>query len=163
MVPKSFYPVIHSFNKTNFNDLIELLSVIDLNYSISNLDLEKSILKFYDILNHSIHIFVPKVKLNLEHRHSLSCSNPSLRNLINLKKQAHKKYRISNSQTDYMAFSDLRKECKVLFKNVHSNFIFKIENNININLKSFWKYIDSLRSNVNNIPHSSMIILLQIT
>jgi len=75
-----------------------------------NLDLEKSILKFYDILNHSIDIFVPKVKLNLQHQHSITWSNLSLRNLINLKKQAHIKFQISNSQSDYMAFSDLHKK-----------------------------------------------------
>jgi hypothetical protein len=140
------------------------LSNIDLSYKILNLDLEKSILKCYDNLNHSIDIFVPKVKLNLQYQHSITWSNPSLRNLINLKKQAHKKFRISNYQFDYIAFSDLRKKCKVLSTNVHSNYIFKIENNININLKSFWKYINTLRSNRNN-THSRyfMIILLGIT
>jgi hypothetical protein len=66
VVPESFCPIIHNVNNTNFNDLIKFLSNIDLNYNILNL--EKSILKFYDILNHSIDIFVPKVKLNLQHR-----------------------------------------------------------------------------------------------
>ncbi|KAL4104571.1 hypothetical protein QTP88_019866 [Uroleucon formosanum] len=84
VVPESVCSIIH-----NFNYLITFLSNIDLNYNILNLDLEKSVLKFYDILNHSIDIFVPKVKLNLQHRHSITWSNPSLRNLINLKKQAH--------------------------------------------------------------------------
>jgi len=54
------------------NDLITFLSNIDLSYNMLNLDLEKSILKFYDILNHSIDIFVPKVKLNLQHQHSIT-------------------------------------------------------------------------------------------
>lgn len=93
-----------------------------------------------------------KVKIDLDHPHSITWSNPSLRNSIHLKKQAHKKYLISNSQSDYMIFSDLRKKYKVLTVNVHANFIIKIENNIN--MKSFWKYTNTLRSNRNNIPPS---------
>jgi len=84
-ISEFFCPIIHNFNNTNFNDLVTFLCNIDLNYNnFLNLDFEKSILKFYDILNHSIDIFVPKVKLNLQHRHSRTWSNPSLRNLIDL-------------------------------------------------------------------------------
>jgi len=35
---------------------------------------------------------------------------------------------------------------------VQVNFILKIKNNINSNIKSFWKYIKSLRSHKINIP-----------
>lgn len=36
----------------------------------------------------------------------------------------------------------------------YSNYILKVENNININTKYFWKYIQSLRKNKSNIPLS---------
>jgi len=75
-----------------------------------------------------------------------------LRNLIQLKKQAHKQFKLSNSQHDYITFSDLRKKCKALSIQIHANHILKIENNINSDSKYFWKYIQSLRSNKTNIP-----------
>jgi len=75
MIPESFCPIFHNFKNTNFNDLIVFFSNIDLNHNILILDLEKSILKCYDILNHSIDIFVPIVKLNLKNRHFMIWSN----------------------------------------------------------------------------------------
>lgn len=71
-----------------------------------------------------------------------------------MKKLAHKKFKITNLQCDYSIFSELRKECNNLSKITQANHIIKIQNNIYKNIKSFWKYIQSLKSNKSNIPTS---------
>lgn len=63
--------------------------------------------------------------------------------MINLKKLAHKKFKISALQSDYLKFSNLFKECKALTLHCSSNYILKIENNILNNIKPFWNYIKS--------------------
>jgi hypothetical protein len=92
--------------------------------------------------------------LNLDH--NVYWSNYNLRKL---KKLAHKKYKISNSLFDYSIFSNLRKECKQLLKQLQLNYILEkyIENNIYINIKSFWKYIQYFKTNKSNIPMSMFL------
>jgi hypothetical protein len=46
------------------------------------------------------------------------------------------------------------KKCKALSNSVHANHICKFENNINIDVKFVWYYVNSLRSNRSNIPLS---------
>lgn len=108
--------------------------------------------KFYEFIRHTFDVYVTKFKFNPNHNQNITWKDPVLRNLIQLKKQAHKQFKLSNSQNDYFTFSELRKKCKALCVQVHANYILKIENNINRDSKYFWKYIQSLRANKTNIP-----------
>lgn len=48
---QSIYPEIFNFNSCNFNDILALLSCIDIMDNIYTLDLESAILKFHEIIN----------------------------------------------------------------------------------------------------------------
>lgn len=45
------------------------------------------------------------------------------------------------ADSDYLELSYLRKKRKRLLHQIHENNILKIENNINLNYKSFWKHL----------------------
>lgn len=120
--------------------------------------MESAVNKFYKIIFHSFNIYVLKIKINPCFKHNVSWSNPFLRNCINFKKIAHKQFKLTNFQDDYSIFSKLRRKCKNLSQIAHSIYIIKIENNINKNMKSFWKYIQSLKSNKSNIPTAVFLL-----
>lgn len=47
---------------------------------------------------------------------------------------------MTNAYLDYLEFFNLRKKYKHLSQRIHSNHILKVENNINLNVISSWKY-----------------------
>ncbi|KAL4107337.1 hypothetical protein QTP88_017699 [Uroleucon formosanum] len=151
-VVESLTPIVYNINSCNFDEMCSFLSEFDFIYNFKKLSLAATTSKFYEIIRHTFDVNVTKFKFNPHHNQNISWKDPVLRNLIQLKKQAHKQFKLSNSQNDYFTFSELRKKCKVLSVQVHANYILKIENNINSDSKYFWKYIQSLRANKTNIP-----------
>jgi len=105
--------------------------------SLNSLDLDLSVFKFHEIILHSFDTFVQKFQLNSNSVQNIIWSNKPLRNLVRLKKLAHKKYKLTNSNIDYDTLSDLRKKCKNFSLLAHDQFISNIELNINHNIKSF--------------------------
>jgi hypothetical protein len=108
--------------------------------------------KFYEIINHFIELFVSKSKI-----FDNQCSfwfNANLCKLVKLKKLAHKKFKMSALQSDYLEFSKLRIECKIMSMHCSSNFILNLENKILLDVKPFWKYIKQLKSNKSSIPEN---------
>lgn len=76
-----------------------------------NFNLESAVLKCFEIITHIFHLFVLKVRFNLEHDPIIPCSNNYLRHLIKLKEKTNKKFQNLNSHPDYFLFFNLRKEC----------------------------------------------------
>lgn len=74
--------------------------------------------------------------------------------LLSKKKLAHKKFKLISSHDNYLEFSCLRKECKILISYSYSQHIFNIENNIQTNIKHFWNYIKSLKKSGCNVPEA---------
>lgn len=145
-------PVVYNFNACNFNEITRFLANIDMIPNLTNLHLDVAISIFYETLNHCIDLFVPKININHNKSRDILWSNSEFRELTRLKKETHKKYKITNNHSDYLEFSQLRKKCKYLSICTHANYISKIENNINHNSKFFWKYIKTLKSNKSGIP-----------
>jgi len=54
---------------------------------------------------------------------------------------------VRNNRYDYIEFSNLHKECKILSLHCNSNYILRLENKILTNIKPFWNYIQKLKSN----------------
>jgi len=78
-------------------------------------------------------------------------ANKNLKNLIINKKYAHKKYKISGLHSDYLIFLNLRKQCKQLISLTYSQFMANFEDNIQTNIKFFWKFVNSLKKKNTNI------------
>jgi len=119
------------------------LSEFDFIYNLKNLSFAAATSKFYEIIRHTFDVYVTKFKFNPNYNQNITWNDPVLRNLIKLKKQAHKQFKLSNSQHDYITFSDLRKKCKALSIQVHANHILKIENTYDhpkVFLDHIWKF-----------------------
>jgi len=63
--PESF-----NYNSCNYLVIITFLENNNIFANIINLDLDNAILKFYDILNHTCNLFIPKAKLNRQFNYS---------------------------------------------------------------------------------------------
>ena len=61
-------------------------------------------------------------------------------------------FKSSGLVIDYNKFSNLRSNCKFLSKKDYLNYINKIQTNLKINPKKFWKFINSKRRN-NFLPN----------
>lgn len=142
----------YNFLKSDFSNFSNCLSCIDFNHSFKDLNIDSAVNKFYEIINHFIELFVPKSKIF--NNQCPSWFNADLRKLVKLKKLAHKKFKISALQSDYLEFSKLRKECKIMSMRCSSNFILKLENKILSDIKPFWKYIKQLKSYKSSIPEN---------
>jgi len=101
---------IHSMYVILFNEMCTFLSEFDFTYNFSNLSLDTTISKFYEIIRHTFDDFITKFKFNSNHNQNITWKNSVLRNLIHLKKQVHKQFKLNNSQNDYFTFSVLRKK-----------------------------------------------------
>jgi len=123
---ESLTPIMYNFNSCNFDEMCTFLSEFDFIYNFKNLSFAAATSKFYEIIRHTFNVYVTKFKFNPNHNQNIAWKDPVLRNLIQLKKQAHKQFKLSNSQTDYFTFSELRKKCKALSVQVHANHILKI-------------------------------------
>jgi hypothetical protein len=110
--------VVFNFNACNYNDVNLFLNSIDLMSNLINLNVDLAVLKLNEILSHSFDMFVPKIKLNYYDSRSLYRSNPILRYLIKLKRQAHKKYKLIHIQITYFFLTYV-----VIVKNCLFNFM----------------------------------------
>ncbi|KAL4126168.1 hypothetical protein QTP88_010394 [Uroleucon formosanum] len=144
-------PYILNFKKCNFNEISHFLSSIDFNLNLNkNQSLDALVDSFYEIIYHTFSLFVPNTKIY--NSYSPAWANAELRNLIVKKKCAHKKYKLSTSFANYIEFSELRKKCKKLNQMSHNQYISDLENSLQINIKPFWNYVNSLKKTKNDVP-----------
>lgn len=136
------FPLVYNFKNCNFNEISLFLSKIDFELNLdNNLSFDAQISKFYEIIYHTFSLHVHKTKIF--NNFSPVWANAELRKLIIDKKCAHKKFKLSHSQRDYLIFSNIRKKCKQLVSFCHTQLITNIENSIQTSIKPFWKYINS--------------------
>lgn len=145
------FPLVYNFKNCNFNEISLFLSKIDFELNLdNNLSFDAQISKFYEIIYHTFSLHVPKTKIF--NNFSPVWANAELRKLIIDKKCAHKKFKLSHSQRDYLIFSNIRKKCKQLVSFCHTQHITNLENSIQTSIKPFWKYINSLKKTNNVVP-----------
>lgn len=134
----------YDFRNADYIGLNNYLASIDWVSKLCPDDVDRATLEFYEILYTGIALYVPL-------RHFKSSSFPKyfnheLRLLIAEKKVAHKQYKKSNNELDYLKFSQLRHRCNEMSNLCYTNYI----NNINLSLTSdpklFWKYLNDKRS-----------------
>lgn len=107
---------------------------------------------FYKIIFEGMHRFIPyKYVINNSPKFP-AWFNKKLKKLISNKIKAHKKFRDSGCLVDYIEFSELRRKCKVLNKNLYVSFMSKINSKILADTKQFWQYARSVK-NENSFPN----------
>lgn len=75
----------------------------------------------------------------------------SLINLISMKKESHKLYKLLGGYDRYMTFSRLRARCKYESKRLYRNYLDSLQERFCTKPKSFWEFVRSKRG-ANSIP-----------
>lgn len=135
---------IFNFRKANFDEMNCFLR--EINWALlSDMELDASIDYFYNAIYNSFELFVPKISV---HDNMFpTWFNKELMELTRSKKLAHKKYKISNSNSHYLSFQNLRAQCKALSKICYENYLDNVEMNIDKNVKFFWNHFNKLKFN----------------
>lgn len=137
------------FDKAPYDLINSALAHID--WNIVDLDdIDLSVTQFYRMLFEVIDNYVPRKRV-------VDSSFPNwvsagTRALICSKREAHKKFKTSQSHSDYQIFSALRQDVKVNLERDKSDYIEYTENAVINNPRHFWKYVSSLRKDT-TIPN----------
>ena len=108
-------------------------------------DIDLYVGNFYDVLDNIIEHNVPLVG-TFSSRYPPWYSS-ELKSLISAKRRAHDNWMSSNSVVDYIRFKEMRARCIKLSRSTYNkNFVARAELNIKRNVKSFWSFINKLRS-----------------
>lgn len=134
----------YEFKKANYMDLNYYYSTVDWQRVLSDAkDINEAVDLFYTIVLNGIHLFVPQVRFKTpKFAHWFS---PDLKQLIVSKKLAHKKYKHTQLREDYLTFSHLRAQCKILTKECYRNYIQNAQNSVSTNIKFFWNFVNAKR------------------
>lgn len=144
------------FFKANYKSLSEYLKIINWNLfveSLNSLNVNQSFDLFYNTIYASYAEHVPLIKTTSSTSKNPLWNNKSLRKLKNQKSAAHKKFRKTSFQNDYIAYSILRKKYSILHDYLYNMYLCDIETNLKTDPKSFWKYLKSKRAN-SGLPSS---------
>lgn len=136
------------FRKTDYNMCISELSIIDWG-KFSHSDTDELLQQFYNTVWETIDKYTPKGKRN-KHRYPAWFSSALIK-VLKEKTKFHVKYKKYGNPRDYDSFSLLRSRSKMLMDSCFKSYIANIEDNLSINIKSFWRYTKS-RKVTNDIP-----------
>jgi len=132
-----------NFSKTDFLSLNCYLSEIDFT-SINKLNLNEALRFFYNTLNQSFELFVPKVQTK-----GNSSNTPWIRrNLAQLKNKKNKawnSYQKTKNQNKYIQFVNLYTLYKNSLELSYTNYVEKVGSQIKTDPKSFWRFINDKR------------------
>ena len=111
---------------------------------MKNLTLDNAVSVLYDHIFYAINAFVPALRTR-------SSKYPywftgELVSLIRAKKAAYRDFKRFNTPHDYVTFSYLRSVCKSLSSVCYDNYIARTESCIPLNIKAFWRYVNTNRS-----------------
>ena len=137
------------FHAMDIQAVLDFLSYFHWYSLFQNKCLDDMLSIFYDILYLTVEFFVPLKRYSAKKFPIwFSCE---LKEEIIKKKKAHKKYLISRSLRYYNEFSMIRANCKTLKKQCYHTYITLTESSLRVNIKNFWKYVNSRKGN-SNIP-----------
>lgn len=141
----------YNFKRADFNLIIKVLFNCDWSNVYNSHCIDFATNEFYRILSDVIYNYVPKYTFSKQiHPNWFS---PDLRRTLNKKLAAHRKYKASKLHSDYVIFSNFRKQCKQLINKCNSDHIINTQKNLISNPKYFWNYVNMSRNN-SDIPVS---------
>ncbi|KAK9508597.1 hypothetical protein O3M35_006124 [Rhynocoris fuscipes] len=138
----------YDFRNGDYESLSYYLASVDWN-AMYSMDLNDAVNFFYNVLYSGCDMFIP-IKIVRNDKFPKWYS-PELKHLIKQKKLAHKTFKTHPSVEHYNVFSRLRAECKKLSQTNYSSHLELVENDIAVDPKQFWSYVNSLKNN-NDIP-----------
>lgn len=136
-----------NFTKADYSVIREKLSDVDWGF-VNDLPLERSVPKFYSILNEIIDKNVPRYKP--KGKYPFWYSRELIR-LLKVKDRLRRKWKRTETNEHYMEFSLVRAKCKTMIVSCHKQYIRKLQKNMKKNVKLFWAYTKS-RKQTNTYP-----------
>ncbi|XP_063904731.1 uncharacterized protein LOC135123784 [Zophobas morio] len=138
------------FRNAQYDRIID--NLFSFNWSILNEQscINQTVELFYDFLYRLIDCYVASKR-----PHKISWPkwiSDQSKCLIKQKKFAHKKFKISNLQSDYNIFVNLRKACKKSVLNDRELYIKKVENDVVSDSKSFWHFVNETKNDKHTMP-----------
>lgn len=127
----------YNFNKTNFDKLNEYYSNINICEILQSMDVNRATDCFYNILNCSYDLFVPKMKI--KQKNSRPWYNNELKKLRNKRNKEHKKFKsgeINEYELTKCSFDKLN-------VSLYNKYISDISSKIRTDPKKFWTFIKS--------------------
>ncbi|KAL4153587.1 hypothetical protein QTP88_001420 [Uroleucon formosanum] len=113
--------------------------------TLSNASLECLAVSFKSIIHDAINSFIPKIYI---HKNQYpQWYSRKLKSLIYNKKRLHKEFKVTKDPLIYNEFSRLRSLCKRESKLINLCYLQKIQSNLTSDPKSFWRYINGLKTN----------------
>lgn len=129
---------VFDFARGNYVAINNYLNSVAWDRYLDKLNVDTAVHQFYDVLYHSMNTYIPrKIIRNSTFPHWFS---HDLRAAIFRKKEAHKRYKITNSYDDYLCFSALRAYCKELTDYSYSCYLSEVETKIDTDPKFFWHF-----------------------
>ena len=139
----------YNFYNCDYTRINMLLLDVDWERELTCDNVDGNVEKLQEVLHRIISCNVPLSREPPSHRPPWY--NSEIKNLIQDKKLAHIKWKRSNSLDDYIRFKELRARCIRTSRRCYNSFVTHTEANIKQNPKSFWTFINKLRSD-NAVP-----------
>lgn len=137
---------VFNFNLANIDGLNDYLSNFKWDLFLrSSIKIEDQLNTFYNIMFDAFELFIPKFRVKSKSMNTPPWFNDSLSSLRNRKNRASRVYKKFPSVENHQKFQYLYSEFNDLLKTAHSNYIKKIENQLTVNPKYFWSYINNIR------------------
>lgn len=136
----------YCFNKANYVKINQDLLIVNWSLELNNLEVDEAVEKLYRIINKIISVHVPQHKKSKQAGFPVWFSKELIA-LIRSKNKLRKRFKRYGSVLDYIQFSRLRKEVKLMSKQCYKSYIQSTEENIKLDPKIFWSFVKSNQSN----------------
>lgn len=141
--------VVCNFKRANYDQIRTAFDTVDWNI-LTPMDCEHAVGYFYNFLSDLISRFVPKKRRS---KYYPDWYSGVLINLIKEKAKFKKKYRIYHQNEHYNRFSRIRANIKVEMERCHQDYIRKIQESIQTDIRKFWSYSRSFKKS-SSVPQS---------
>lgn len=142
-------PALFKFWNADYNLLNDVLLDCGWDQLLGNSNINNMTCNFYDKIYEIIEAYVPKMNKNKKYPIWFT---KSLIKVLKEKNKFHGKWKTYKNIRDYSTFSMLRSRFKKLSNVCYKKYICLIEDNIVADIKSFWDYVKSKKSNSNGLP-----------
>ena len=103
--------------------------------------------RFFNFINTAIEIYVPSLVVNHDATYP-AWFNQELTQLTQLKKSYHAAWqKFPEDEKLHESFKKTRAKCSYLSKSLHAQYLLDVQKSIKTNIKFYWKYVNSLKSN----------------
>lgn len=126
-----------NFKLADFDQICACLSFVDWSFLSECDDVNAVVSMFYEVLDQIVIQFTPVSRFKTPK--FPKWMNHALKSLIIEKKLAHKRFKTLKTDENYVKFSNLRSQCRILSKNSYQHFV---QGQLH-DRKSFWRFVNS--------------------